>query len=129
MSTLKLVEPKFEIKTFVNFNAQESQPEGAFFLFNYKIQIVNQGHQLAQLMSRHWIITDGLGRVEEVRGPGVVGQQPQISPGKSFEYESACPLPTSSGSMRGFYQMQSQEGQIFQIEIPEFYLISPFAIH
>jgi ApaG protein len=81
------------------------------------------------LVSRHWIITDSLGRVDEVRGPGVVGLQPKIQAGQSFEYESGCPLATSSGSMKGTYQMQSDDGVTFSVETPEFYLVAPNALH
>jgi ApaG protein len=75
------------------------------------------------------VITDALGRTEEVRGPGVVGLQPRIMPGQTFEYESACPLPTSSGSMKGQYHMTGDDGENFSVEIPEFYLIAPHALH
>lgn len=83
----------------------------------------------AQLMSRHWVITDGLGKVEEVRGAGVVGVQPKLSVGQSFEYESACPLSTPSGSMTGTYQMVTESGEAFDLQIPEFYLVAPSALH
>lgn len=107
----------------------ESRPEQNYHFFSYKISIKNTGSCPAQLMSRHWIITDGLGRREEVCGPGVVGLQPKINPGQTFEYESTCPLNTSSGTMKGHYQMVSEEGHTFTVEIPEFYLIAPQALH
>lgn len=125
----RLIKPNFSISVEVRYQATESKPEQNFYFFSYKITIENKSPFTAQLLSRHWIITDALGQTEEVRGPGVVGLQPKIQNGKSFNYESACPLQTSSGSMKGSYQMISDDGQTFEIEIPEFYLIAPAAIH
>ena len=119
----------FQVDVKVTYIAEESRPETNFHFFGYKITITNRGSKEAQLMSRHWIITDGFGQVEEVRGAGVMGEQPKIQPGKSFEYESACPLNTSSGTMRGTYQLISDSGDQFDIEVPEFYLIAPTALH
>lgn len=119
----------FQISTVVHYVESESQPESNFHFFSYKIKISNVGNTTAQLMSRHWIITDGHGQSEEVRGPGVVGLQPKINPGQSFEYESACPLNTSCGTMKGSYQMVAEDGQSFEVEIPEFYLVAPTALH
>ena len=82
-----------------------------------------------QLLSRHWIITDGEGRVEEVRGPGVVGEQPILLPGESFDYTSGCPLPTPFGSMRGSYQMVTAEGETFDAEIATFELSQPYLVN
>lgn len=90
---------------------------------------MNQSSQPAQLMARRWIITDGFGQTEEVRGAGVVGLQPKIQPGQAFEYESACPLMTTSGSMKGSYQFLAEDGSTFDVEIPEFYLIAPQSLH
>lgn len=129
MSVEKIISPHFEILSKVNYLEAESKPESDYHFFSYKITIVNKSNTAAQLMSRHWIITDGHGKVEEVRGAGVVGQQPKIQPGESFEYESACPLTTKSGSMRGFYQFMGKQGQTFEIEVPEFFLIAPSALH
>ncbi len=125
----KSTQTNFDIKMRVTYVENESNPEGNYFFFAYKIFITNKGASPAQLMSRHWIITDGNGHVEEVRGAGVVGAQPHIVSGETFEYESACPLTTTSGSMRGSYQMLDENGQTFEIEIPEFYLIAPSALH
>ena len=119
----------FRIESTVKYLAAESKPDSNYHLFTYRIRITNHGSSSAQLLSRHWIITDGFGRVEEVRGPGVVGQQPRLSPGQSFEYDSACPLMTTSGSMRGSYQMQFENGELREIEIPEFFLVAPQALH
>lgn len=121
--------PRFQINVKTAYVPEQSQPEQGFHFFAYRITIKNVGSTAAQLQSRHWIITDGRGQTEEVRGPGVVGQQPRIPPGQSFEYESACPLSTSCGSMRGTYHMTTDEGSAFDIEIPEFYLISPQGLH
>lgn len=129
VSLKKQIQPQFQINAVSVYVAQESQPEKRLFLFAYKITIKNTGHTAAQLMSRQWFITDGLGHVEEVRGPGVVGLQPRILPNQTFEYESACPLTTSSGSMRGSYYFIGDDGEPFSIEIPEFYLFAPQAIH
>lgn len=101
----------------------ESQPQASRFIFTYRIKITNLGDKPAQLVSRHWIITDGQGRVEEVRGPGVVGQQPMLEPGQSYEYSSYCPLTTPTGNMRGTFQMETpQGGDKFQVKIPLFFL-------
>lgn len=124
-----MIEPSFAISVTSVFVPQESQPEHKNYFFAYKIQIKNTSNFTAQLMSRHWIITNAFGHEEEIRGPGVVGLQPQIKPGQFFEYESACPLQTSTGSMKGFYHFISENGEPFTIEIPEFYLVAPTAIH
>ena len=129
MSIQKLISPDFDVQVEITYNSGESNPENNFHFFNYKIKIHNKSNFSAQLLSRHWIITDGHGKVEEVRGPGVVGLQPKIPSGKFFEYESGCPLTTSSGSMTGSYQMMSEDGQNFDIQIPEFYLVAPTALH
>ena len=129
MPVQKQLSPSFEISAKVSYVEAESRPENEYFFFGYQISITNHGASSAQLISRHWIICDGNGQIEEVRGAGVVGLQPRIHPGQTFKYESACPLPTSHGSMRGFYQMQSEDGETFEIEIPEFYLIAPTALH
>ncbi len=129
MSVQKTVTQNYSITAKVTYVDSESKPENNYFLFAYKITVSNTGSGSAQLLSRHWIITDNLGHTEEVRGAGVVGQQPKILQGQSFEYESACPLTTSSGSMRGTYQMVGEDGLKFDIEIPEFFLIAPSALH
>ncbi|MEZ0391307.1 MAG: Co2+/Mg2+ efflux protein ApaG [Pseudobdellovibrionaceae bacterium] len=129
MPIQKTTNPQFQVQVSVTYVESESRPEADFHFFSYKVQISNKGNTQAQLMSRHWIITDGYGQVEEVRGAGVVGLQPKINPGQNFEYESACHLTTKSGSMKGTYQMLSADGENFDIEIPEFYLIAPTALH
>ncbi|MBX2994617.1 MAG: Co2+/Mg2+ efflux protein ApaG [Bdellovibrionaceae bacterium] len=129
MSVQKQMNPHFEVKVHVTYVESESRPDQNQYFFAYKVNITNKSTAPAQLMSRHWIITDSIGQVEEVRGAGVVGVQPKIQPGQSFEYESACPLVTASGQMRGTYQMVSDMGESFEVEIPEFYLIAPHALH
>lgn len=129
MSTQESLQSHFEVSIKTSYVVGESRPDQGYHFFAYKVFIKNTGNVAAQLVSRHWVITDALGRVDEVRGPGVVGLQPKIQPGQSFEYESGCPLVTSSGSMRGTYQMVSDEGVNFSLEVPEFYLIAPSALH
>ena len=129
MSLKRVQTASFEIKTTTVYVESESNPAEQKYFFAYKIAIKNNSPHAAQLINRHWIITDGLGHVEEVRGPGVVGLQPRITPGQIFEYDSACPLKTSSGTMRGFYEFMGEDGEPFQVEIKEFYLVSPQAIN
>jgi ApaG protein len=93
------------------------------------VRITNQGTETVQLLSRHWIITDALDHIKEVRGPGVVGQQPVLAPGESFQYTSGCPLRTSTGVMRGTYQMVTEDGEHFDVEIAPFALHEPYTVH
>lgn len=109
--------------------AERSRPLMNEYFFAYTIRISNEGRETAQLVSREWLITDAEGRVEEVRGPGVVGEQPVLGPGDAFEYTSACPLPTPFGSMRGSYQMVTEKGERFDAEIAAFELAEPYAIN
>lgn len=99
------------------------------YFFSYTITITNEGAAPAQLVSRRWVITDGLGRVEKVRGPGVVGQQPHLDPGQSFQYTSFCPLTTAVGSMEGGFQMVREDGTEFEAEIAPFTLAAPHALN
>jgi ApaG protein len=105
-----------------------STPADSYFFWAYTVDIVNEGSEPVQLLSRYWRITDAGGRSEEIRGPGVVGQTPVIPPGDSFTYTSGCPLKTPSGIMSGTYQMATQAGSGFDIQIPAFSLDSPYAI-
>lgn len=105
----------------------QSAPEDGRFFWAYTVEIVNEGSETVQLRSRHWRITDANGHVEEVRGPGVIGQTPVLGPGESFEYTSGCPLRTSSGIMVGSYQMIKDNGTLIEVAIPAFSLDSPFA--
>jgi ApaG protein len=120
--TEKMVTHDFEVKVDPQYLPDESDPTHNYYFFSYTVTIRNQSSRTAQLMSRHWIITDGFGRTEEVVGDGVVGKQPLLEPGQSFSYTSACPLPTSSGSMEGTYTMQDTQGKTFKITIPQFNL-------
>lgn len=107
------------------FLGEESEPDEGKYLWSYTVTIENRGGESVQLLSRYWHITDAKGRVQEVRGPGVVGAQPVLEPGQSFEYTSGCPLPTASGIMAGKYHMKAANGEAFEAEIPPFLLESP----
>ena len=107
---------------------EESEPAAQHYFFSYHITIQNLSDKPVQLLNRHWIIQDHTGRVEEVRGPGVVGKQPLLNPQESFEYTSFCPLRTPTGSMRGTYEMIREDGSQVFVEIPEFELIQPGAM-
>lgn len=108
---------------------ERSDPQTQYYFFSYHVKITNEGQQVAQLISRHWTITDGDGHVEEVRGPGVVGEQPVLRPGESFEYTSACPLKTPMGNMQGTYQMILENGERFDAEIAQFDLAPSYTLH
>lgn len=103
----------------------QSSPRDNHFVWAYHVRIENRGGNTVQLRSRYWHITDALGRVQEVRGAGVVGEQPVLKPGQAFEYTSGTPLPTPSGIMTGTYQMETEGGELFDIAIPAFSLDSP----
>ena len=105
--------------------AERSSPGEGQYFFAYTVRIANEGEATVQLVSRHWIITDSHGHVEEVEGPGVVGQQPVLRPGEAFEYTSACPLTTPYGTMHGAYQMVREDGSRFDAEIAPFELNAP----
>jgi len=120
---------EFSVKVRVRFVAEQSDPSADLYLFAYTIRVENTGAQAAQLLSRHWIITDGNGKIEEVRGPGVVGEQPRLAPGESFEYTSGCPLGTPYGTMKGSYQCVGADGVGFDVPIPEFVLTVPRVLH
>lgn len=108
---------------------QQSDPRSGLWMFAYHVRILNDGADTVQLVSRHWIITDATGRVEEVRGTGVVGEQPVLKPGQSFDYTSGCPLPTPMGTMHGAYQMVTQKGERFDAEIAPFTLAEPYTVN
>jgi len=108
-----------------NYLDDQSSPDENHFVWAYHVRIENQGPVTVQLKSRHWKITDAMGRLQEVQGPGVVGEQPVLQPGESFEYTSGTPLSTPSGIMAGSYQMQGPDGQVFDVTIPAFSLDSP----
>jgi len=103
----------------------ESSPDENRYIWAYTIRIENTGAETVQLLNRAWRITDANGKVEEVSGPGVVGEQPVLSPGESYEYTSGCPLATPSGIMVGSYEMETQSGERFEVAVPAFSLDSP----
>ncbi|WP_333825621.1 Co2+/Mg2+ efflux protein ApaG [Pinisolibacter sp.] len=107
------------------FQSDRSEPDENRWFWSYTIEIANLGDAPVRLRARHWLITDAHGRRQEVSGPGVVGEQPLIGPGESFEYTSGCPLATSSGFMVGSYRMENAEGGFFEVEIPAFSLDVP----
>jgi len=104
---------------------EESSPEQGRYFFAYTVEIINGSLDRVQLRSRHWLITDEHGHVQEVRGAGVVGEEPVLGPGESFSYTSGCPLPTPSGTMQGTYLMETAGGETFDAEIPAFSLDIP----
>lgn len=111
------------------FVPERSRPADGEWFFAYRIRITNSGTERVQLLGRHWVITDSRGRVQQVRGPGVVGKQPVLDPGQTFEYTSACPLETSFGMMHGSYQMTTSGGERFEAEIAPFALGEPDTVH
>lgn len=104
---------------------EQSSPEDGYFVWAYRVMIENEGSEVVRLKRRHWRITDARGHTQEVRGEGVVGEQPVLEPGETFEYTSGTPLSTSSGIMMGSYQMESASGESFDVDIPAFSLDSP----
>lgn len=122
---------KYEIAVEVTtqYLPEQSDPDAERYFFAYTITVTNSGSVAAQLISRHWIITDAAGKKEEVRGLGVVGHQPLLKPGESFEYTSGCPLASPVGTMSGSYQMVAEDGTRFEVPIPEFMLAMPRTLH
>ncbi|MGQ0455620.1 MAG: Co2+/Mg2+ efflux protein ApaG [Hyphomicrobium sp.] len=114
------------IRVEPRYMEEQSSPEDGHFVWSYAVEINNDGGETVQLKTRTWRITDALGRTEEVRGPGVVGQTPVIPPGGSFNYTSGCPLKTPQGIMVGSYQMADEAGVMFDVAIPAFSLDSPY---
>jgi len=112
------------VRVVTSYLPQQSDPPRRY-VWAYMIEIENTGDETVQLLSRHWIITDAHGRVEEVEGPGVVGEQPVIEPGETYQYTSGCPLTTPTGSMAGTYRMVLDDGREFDAEIPAFSLDLP----
>ena len=108
---------------------EQSLPIAKRYVFAYSVRIANEGTRAARLRSRHWIVTDAEGKVDEVRGPGVVGEQPLLRPGEHFEYTSGCALGTPSGEMRGSYQMETADGGTFDAVIAPFLLAPPHSIN
>lgn len=120
---------EIEIEVATQYLPEQSNPDEERYFFAYSITVTNTGTEAAQLISRHWVITDAAGKVEEVRGLGVVGHQPFLKPGESFEYSSGCPLATPVGTMRGSYQMVAEDGTRFDAPISEFILAMPRTLH
>jgi ApaG protein len=116
-----------EVTVTPKFLPERSSQEKSYFFWAYTIEINNHGSETVQLKTRHWRITDALGRLQEVKGPGVVGEEPTLKAGQSFEYTSGVPLPTPSGFMVGSYGMVTEEGEQFDIEVPAFSLDSSYA--
>ena len=117
------------VEVLSRYSAENSRPQQDEWVFQYTVRITNQGSETVQLLSRHWIITDALEHVEEVQGPGVVGEQPVLAPGESFKYSSWCPLKTPTGMMHGTYQMARAGGSIFDIEIAPFGLKARYLVN
>ena len=117
------------VEVLSQHSPENSRPSEGQWVFQYTVRITNQGSETVQLLSRHWIVTDGTGRTEEVKGPGVVGQQPALAPGQSFQYSSWCPIETPMGMMHGTYQMIGSGGQEFDIEIAPFALKARHTVH
>lgn len=122
---------KYDIQVNVRtaYIPEQSDPGSDRYVFAYTVTIANEGTASAQLISRHWVITDAENQTQEVRGLGVVGEQPFLRPGESFEYTSGTSLGTPVGTMRGSYQMVAEDGQKFEAEIPEFTLSMPRVLH
>lgn len=121
----RAVTREIEVTVEPNFLPERSSAEKRQFFWSYTVVITNSGAETVQLKTRHWVITDASGRMQEVRGEGVVGEQPVLAPGERFEYTSGVPLPTASGFMAGTYQMVTDAGEPFDIDVPAFSLDSP----
>jgi ApaG protein len=128
-STSEAVTNNVRVEADAQYAPERSQPFQNRWFFNYTIRITNEGEETVQLLSRHWIATDASGQSEEVEGPGVVGEQPVLAPGETFQYTSGWPLRTSNGVLRGTYQMVSESGAHFDAEIAPFTLKEPYTVH
>ena len=128
-SSSEAVTNSVRVEVESRFAPEHSQPFQNEWFFHYTVRIANEGEDTVQLLTRHWIITDATGHTEEVKGAGVVGEQPVLRPGESFQYTSGCPLKTSTGVMRGTYQMVADEGEQFDAEIAPFALTLPHAMN
>jgi ApaG protein len=118
-----------KVEVLSQYSAQNSHPAQGEWVFEYTVRITNLGADTVQLVSRHWIITDGASQTREVQGLGVIGEQPVLEPEQSFQYSSWCPLPTPYGSMRGTYRMARTDGETFDIEIAPFGLKARYTVH
>ena len=117
------------VEVLSQYAPESSRPVNGEWVFQYTVRITNQGSETVQLISRHWIITDATDQTKEIKGLGVVGEQPVLRPGESFQYTSGCPLKTSTGVMRGTYQMVTEEGDRFDAQIAPFALHEPYTVH
>ena len=122
----RAVTRKIEVTVTPRFLSERSSPANNYFFWAYTIDIANLGGETVQLKTRHWRVTDATGKLQEVRGPGVVGEEPVLKPGESFEYTSGVPLPTPSGFMVGSYGMITDKGEHFDIDVPAFSLDSSY---
>ena len=113
------------VRVSVSYLPEQSEPRRGRWFWGYHIRIENEGEQAVQLLTRHWIITDGRGARHTVEGEGVVGEQPLVEPGASFDYVSGCPLATPTGAMQGSYRVVGEDGRAFDVDIPRFPLIAP----
>jgi ApaG protein len=127
--TSEAVTQGVRVRVQSRFDPTRSQPQQKQWFFLYTVKISNEGSDTVQLISRHWVITDENANVEEVRGPGVVDEQPVLQPGQSFEYTSGCPLTTPFGTMHGEYQMTTRSGEQFDAQIAAFTLSEPHVLH
>ena len=128
-STSEAVTNNVRVEVESRYAPEHSQPFQNLWVFHYTVRITNETGETVQLVSRHWVITDDSGHTEEIRGPGVVGEQPVLPPGEAFQYTSSCPLKTSTGVMRGAYQLVNEEGTQFDVEIAPFALHEPYTVH
>ena len=119
---------KITVRVEPTFLDEQSDPDERHYVWAYKVRIENRGGATVQLLNRYWRITDAGGQTQEVRGPGVVGEQPVLAPGEAYEYTSGCPLGTPSGIMVGAYEMETEEGERFDVAIPAFSLDSPMGL-
>ncbi|MEG3160249.1 Co2+/Mg2+ efflux protein ApaG [Sphingomonas sp. LB2R24] len=117
------------VRVSVSYLPEQSEPERGRWFWAYHIRLENEGTETVQLLTRHWVITDGRGARHSVEGEGVVGEQPVIEPGASFDYVSGCPLATPSGAMQGNYRMVREDGALFDVEIPRFSLFAPAVLN
>lgn len=120
---------QIRVEVLSRYSPENSRPTQGSWVFQYTVRITNLGSETVQLVSRHWIITDALDHIEEVKGPGVVGEQPVLAPGESFQYSSWCSLTTPTGSMHGTYQMTGARGIEFDADIAAFALRAPYHVN
>lgn len=125
MALAETITNNFQVSAISRFIPERSNRDVPIFFFAYWITIKNIGETPAQLLNRYWHITDAHGRIQEIKGEGVIGNQPKITPGEAYQYNSFCPLPTEFGFMQGHYEMQAENDKLFQIKIPQFRLSAP----